>query len=121
MIRRGRRRKVSPSWRALFFVVWSALRLDAGRLGRQTACPRCNRWFSKLLIKCDAHVVGSREEMHTYTGQAAIRDRNCQVTGYVDEQRTMPVTVKTVVGYRKYRCKACSHRWEVSDVGNVVI
>ena len=27
----------------------------------------------------------------TYTGQAAIRDRNFRVTGYVDEQRTMPV------------------------------
>ena len=93
----------------------------AGRLGRQTACPRCNRWFSKLLIKSDAQVIGSREEMHTYTGQAAIRDRNHQVTGYIDEQRTMPVTVKTVVGLRKYRCQSCGHRWEVSDVGRVIM
>jgi hypothetical protein len=90
-------------------------------LGRQTACSRCNQWFSKLLIKSEAQVVGSREEMHTYTGQNAIRDRNGQVTGYIDEQRTMPVTVKTVVGLRKYRCKACNHRWEISDVGKVVI
>jgi len=90
-------------------------------LGRQTACPRCNLWFSKLLIESDSRVVGSREETHTYTGQAAIRDRNHQVTGYIDEQRTMPITVKTVVGHRKYRCKSCEHRWEVSDVGRVIM
>ena len=90
-------------------------------VGRQTACPRCKRRFSKLLIKSDAQVVASREEMHTYTGQNAIRDRNGQVTGYIDEQRTMPVTVKTVVGLRKYRCKACNHRWEISDVGKVAL
>jgi len=90
-------------------------------LGRQTACPRCNQWFSKLLIKSGTHVVGSRQEIHTYTGQTAIRDRNYQVTGYIDEQRTMPVTVKTVVGHRNYRCGSCGHRWEVSDVGRVIM
>jgi len=90
-------------------------------LGRQTACPRCHRWFSKLLIMSDAQVIGSREEIHTYTGQTAIRDQNYQVTGYIDEQRTMPVTVKTVVGQRKYRCQSCGHRWEVSDVGRVIM
>ena len=90
-------------------------------LGWQTACPRCNRWFSKLLIGSDAQVVASREEMHTYTGQAAIRDRNYQVTGYIDEQRTVPITVKTVVGQRKYRCGSCTHHWEVCDVGRVMM
>ncbi len=57
----------------------------------------------------------------THTGHAAIRDPNFQVTGYVDEQRTLPVTVKTVVGSRKYRCKACGHSWESIDVGKVIV
>ena len=106
----------------LMYAVWigAFVHLRA-KTGRQTACPRCNQWFSKLLIQSDARVVASREEMRTYTGQAAIRDRNYQVTGYIDEQRTMPVTVKTVVGYRKYRCSSCSHRWEVGDVGQLMM
>ena len=86
-------------------------------LGRLTACPRCNRWFSKLRMGSDAQVVASREEMHTDTGQAATRDRNYQVTGYIDEQRTVPITVKSVVGHREYRCGSCTHHWEVRDVG----
>ncbi len=90
-------------------------------LGRQTACPRCNRWFSKLVIKSDSRVIDSREETRTYTGHAAIRDRNFRVTGYVDEQRTMPVTVKTIVAFRTYRCRTCGHRWETSDVGNAIV
>ena len=89
--------------------------------GRQTACPRCRRPFSKLLLDSAARVVASREEVHTYTGQAAIRDRNHRVTGYVDEERSLPVTVKTVVGRRRYRCRSCGHRWEVSDVGRVIM
>ena len=111
-----------PIMAGLSFLIWmiayTCLRIT---LGKKTACPRCNRWFSKLLVRSDARVIDSREETRTYTGQAAIRDRNFRVTGYVDEQRTMPVTVKTIVGYRKYRCKACNHRWEISDVGKVVI
>ncbi len=96
--------------------VWSRI-----WLGRQTACPRCNRWFSKLLIRSDSQVIGSQEEIHTYTGHTAIRDRNFRVTGYIDEQRAVPITVKTVVGHRKYRCKSCGHRWEVSEVGRVIM
>ena len=90
------------------------------KMGRQTACPRCNRWFAALLVWSDAHVIGSHQEVHTYTGQTAIRDRNFQVTGYIDEQRTFPITIKTVAGHRKYRCKTCQHRWEVRDVGRVI-
>lgn len=89
--------------------------------GKRSACPRCNAWFSALLVESDAHVLGSRADTMTYTGQVAIRDRNFQVTGYVDEQRTMPITVKTVLGVRKYRCKACGHRWQSSEVGSVIV
>jgi hypothetical protein len=89
--------------------------------GKRSACPRCKAWFNALLVGSDARVLASREDQMTYTGQAAVRDRNFQVVGYVDERRTMPVTVKAVLSTRRYRCKSCGHRWETSDVGNVIV
>ena len=89
-------------------------------LGNQTACPRCKTWYSKLLIKSDAVVIDSTDEVRTYIGQAAIRDSNFRVTGYLDEQRSKIVTVKTILADRKYRCKSCGHRWESSEVGSIV-
>jgi GYF domain 2 len=79
----------------MYFGMWA-------NLGKQTACPRCKTWYSKLLIKSDAVVIDSTDEERTYIGQAAIRDSNFRVTGYLDEQRSKIVTVKTILADRKY-------------------
>ena len=88
-------------------------------LGKQTSCPHCRAWFSRLLIKSDARVVCSQDGIRTYTAQVAIRDKNHRVTGYLDEERTVPVTIKTIQADRKYRCKSCQRRWESTEMGTV--
>jgi DNA-directed RNA polymerase subunit RPC12/RpoP len=88
-------------------------------LGKQTSCPHCKAWFSRLLIKSDARIISSQDGVRTYTAQVAIRDKNHQVTGYLDEERTVPVTIKTIQADRKYRCKSCQRRWESTEIGTV--
>ena len=95
--------------------------MERAARGSKSACPRCKAWFSKLLITRELAVLDSEEQTRHYTALNPIRDDTLRIVGYVDEQRSRPVTVKTVMVDMRYRCKTCGHRWENNEVEKVVI
>jgi len=82
----------APAWvthGAVLATIGSAILLFTGLHGHGTGCPRCGRWWSRMMVRSE---VGERETFE--------RDG---------------MTFARSVTRAEYRCQGCGHKWSVTD------